>query len=41
MVEDYQSSIAKNLLDGSESEMTFRNQMWIYYTEDGSKYVQT
>jgi hypothetical protein len=30
MVEDYQSSIAKNLLDGSESEMTFRNQTYLF-----------
>jgi len=38
MVEDYQSSIAKNLLDGSESEMTIpKSNVLIYYTEDGSK----
>jgi phosphomannomutase len=41
MVEDYQSSIAKNLLDGSESEMTIpKSNVLIYYTEDGSKYVR-
>ena len=38
MVEDYQSSIAKNLLDGSESEMSIpKSNVLIYYTEDGSK----
>ncbi|MDG2432616.1 phospho-sugar mutase [Flavobacterium sp.] len=38
MVEDYQSSIAKNLLDGSESEMAIpKSNVLIYYTEDGSK----
>ena len=38
MVEDYQSSIAKNLLDGTESEMTIpKSNVLIYYTEDGSK----
>jgi phosphoglucomutase len=38
MVEDYQSSIAKNLLDGSESTMTIpKSNVLIYYTEDGSK----
>ncbi|MFN7099114.1 MAG: phospho-sugar mutase [Flavobacterium sp.] len=38
MVEDYQSSTAKNLLDGSVSEMTIpKSNVLIYYTEDGSK----
>jgi phosphomannomutase len=38
MVEDYQSSIAKNLLDGTESAMTIpKSNVLIYYTEDGSK----
>ncbi|MFV8355458.1 phospho-sugar mutase [Flavobacterium sp. XS1P32] len=38
MLEDYQSSIAKNLLDGSESEMVIpKSNVLIYYTEDGSK----
>lgn len=38
MVEDYQSSIAKNLLDGTQSEMTIpKSNVLIYYTEDGSK----
>lgn len=38
MVEDYQSSTAKNLLDGSISEMTIpKSNVLIYYTEDGSK----
>ena len=38
MVEDYQSSIAKNLLDGSESTMSIpKSNVLIYYTEDGSK----
>ncbi|RTY85894.1 phospho-sugar mutase [Flavobacterium sp. RSP15] len=38
MLEDYQSSIAKNLLDGSESTMTIpKSNVLIYYTEDGSK----
>ncbi|CAH0336498.1 Phosphoglucomutase [Flavobacterium sp. CECT 9288] len=38
MVEDYQSSIAKNLLDGAESTMTIpKSNVLIYYTEDGSK----
>jgi hypothetical protein len=37
MLEDYQSSIAKNL-DGSESEMVIpKSNVLIYYTEDGSK----
>ncbi|MGO4821010.1 MULTISPECIES: phospho-sugar mutase [unclassified Flavobacterium] len=38
MVEDYQSSTAKNLLDGSVSEMVIpKSNVLIYYTEDGSK----
>ena len=38
MVEDYQSSIAKNLLDGTESTMEIpKSNVLIYYTEDGSK----
>ncbi|RTZ06573.1 phospho-sugar mutase [Flavobacterium bomense] len=38
ILEDYQSSIAKNLLDGSESTMTIpKSNVLIYYTEDGSK----
>lgn len=38
MVEDYQSSKAKNLLDNSESEMAIpKSNVLIYYTEDGSK----
>lgn len=38
MVEDYQSSIAKNLLDGSETTMSIpQSNVLIYYTEDGSK----
>ena len=38
MLEDYQSSIAKNLLDGSESQMVIpKSNVLIYYTEDGSK----
>ena len=38
MVEDYQSSIAKNLMDGSESVMSIpKSNVLIYYTEDGSK----
>lgn len=38
MVEDYQSSIAKNLLDGSETTMSIpKSNVLIYYTEDGSK----
>jgi phosphomannomutase len=38
IVEDYQSSIAKNLLDGSESTMDLpKSNVLIYYTEDGSK----
>lgn len=38
MVEDYQSLIAKNLLDGTESTMEIpKSNVLIYYTEDGSK----
>ncbi|MEY2868214.1 MAG: hypothetical protein RIR01_638, partial [Bacteroidota bacterium] len=38
MIEDYDSSIAKNLLDGSESVMDMpKSNVLIYYTEDGSK----
>jgi phosphomannomutase len=38
MVEDYQSSIAKNLLDREESVMDMpKSNVLIYYTEDGSK----
>ena len=38
MLEDYQSSIAKNLLDGTESAMVIpKSNVLIYYTEDGSK----
>ena len=38
MVEDYQSFIAKNLLDGSETTMSIpKSNVLIYYTEDGSK----
>ena len=38
MVEDYQSSIAKNLLDGEESQIDMpKSNVLIYYTEDGSK----
>ncbi|RYJ51721.1 phospho-sugar mutase [Flavobacterium petrolei] len=38
MLEDYQSSIAKNLLDGTESPMVIpKSNVLIYYTEDGSK----
>jgi phosphoglucomutase len=38
MIEDYQSSVAKNLLDGSESVMDMpKSNVLIYYTEDGSK----
>ncbi|MCF6140545.1 phospho-sugar mutase [Flavobacterium sp. K77] len=38
MVEDYQASTAKNLLDGTESAMTIpKSNVLIYYTEDGSK----
>ncbi|HJR99888.1 MAG TPA: phospho-sugar mutase [Flavobacterium sp.] len=38
MVEDYDSSIAKNLLDGEESPIDMpKSNVLIYYTEDGSK----
>jgi phosphomannomutase len=38
MVEDYQSSIAKNLLTGEELIMNIpKSNVLIYYTEDGSK----
>ena len=38
MVEDYQSSVAKNLLDGQESPIDMpKSNVLIYYTEDGSK----
>ena len=38
MVEDYQSSIAKNLLTNEESKMEIpKSNVLIYYTEDGSK----
>ncbi|MFT5251075.1 MAG: phosphoglucomutase [Flavobacteriales bacterium] len=38
MVEDYQSSVAKNLIDGTESAMLIpKSNVLIYYTEDGSK----
>lgn len=38
MVEDYQSSIAKNLLTGEEDTMNIpKSNVLIYYTEDGSK----
>jgi phosphomannomutase len=38
MVEDYQSSIAKNLLSGEELSMDIpKSNVLIYYTEDGSK----
>jgi len=38
MVEDYQSSIAKNLLSGEELTMDIpKSNVLIYYTEDGSK----
>lgn len=38
MVEDYQSSIAKNLLSGEELAMDIpKSNVLIYYTEDGSK----
>jgi hypothetical protein len=42
MLEDYQSSIAKKLADGSESEMVIpKSNVLIYYTEDGSKICRT
>ena len=38
MLEDYQSSIAKNLLTGEETMMDIpKSNVLIYYTEDGSK----
>ncbi|WP_291101752.1 MULTISPECIES: phospho-sugar mutase [unclassified Flavobacterium] len=38
MVEDYQSSMAKNLLAGEETKMDMpKSNVLIYYTEDGSK----
>lgn len=38
MLEDYQSSIAKNLLTGEETTMDIpKSNVLIYYTEDGSK----
>ena len=38
MVEDYQSAMAKNLLDGEETKMDIpKSNVLIYYTEDGSK----
>ena len=38
MVEDYQSSIAKNLLSGEELTMDIpKSNVLIYYTEDGTK----
>jgi phosphoglucomutase len=38
MLEDYQSSIAKNLLTDEESKMEIpKSNVLIYYTEDGSK----
>ena len=38
MLEDYQSSIAKNLLTGEETKMEIpKSNVLIYYTEDGSK----
>lgn len=38
MLEDYQSSIAKNLLSGEETVMNIpKSNVLIYYTEDGSK----
>ena len=38
MVEDYQSSVAKNLMDGTESIMSIpKSNVLIYYIEDGSK----
>jgi phosphomannomutase len=41
IVEDYQSSMAKNLLDDSEIKMAIpKSNVLIYYTEDGSKFVR-
>lgn len=38
MVEDYQLSLAKNLLEGTETAMLIpKSNVLIYYTEDGSK----
>ncbi len=38
MIEDYDSSVAKNLLDGEESAIVMpKSNVLIYYTEDGSK----
>ena len=38
MIEDYDSSIAKNLLNGEESAIDMpKSNVLIYYTEDGSK----
>jgi phosphomannomutase len=38
ILEDYQSSTAKNLLDGTETMMDIpKSNVLIYYTEDGSK----
>jgi hypothetical protein len=41
IVEDYQSSMARNLLDDSEIKMAIpKSNVLIYYTEDGSKFVR-
>jgi len=38
MVEDYQASTAKNILDGSEEQLNFpKSDVLIYYLEDGTK----
>lgn len=38
MVEDYEASTAKNLLDGSEEQLNFpKSDVLIYYLEDGTK----
>ena len=38
MLEDYQSSIAKNLISGKEETIDIpKSNVLIYYTEDGSK----
>jgi phosphomannomutase len=38
MLEDYKSSVAKNLLTGEEETMNIpKADVLIYYTEDGSK----
>jgi hypothetical protein len=34
MVEDYQSSIAKNLLDGQSLKWQFRNRMYLFIILD-------